>query len=57
MCSTKNRIIYNGPVCALFRQGKTYPIYRETDFGWIIRDEMEMMTNVLKRNNLYWEEV
>ena len=50
---TKN-LLYKGPTNGLYTHGRWYKIAQDTPHGWFIVDDMEVVTNISKRNNMLW---
>ena len=50
---TKN-LLYKGPSNGLYTHGRWYLVTQDTPHGWFIVDDMGIVTNVSKRNNILW---
>ena len=47
-------LTYRGPYSGLYTYGKEYEVLKETPLLWQIKDDTGVVTNVSKRNNLFW---
>ena len=47
-------LLYKGPTNGLYTHGRWYRVTQDTPHGWFIVDDMGVVTNVSKRNNMLW---